>query len=122
VGLAGKYLYKERILVSSLYPFTIEAKAQAPGILIIEDNAPTHIHHYHNSFLQQLDLHKPIWQANSPDLSLIETIWCEMKDLLKAQMGPRTTAAGIRQVVVQVVLPPLLTYKKIKRIPSLMLS
>ena len=102
------FIYRERILVPHLYPFTIEAKAQAPGILIMEDNAPAHIHHYHNSFRQQLNLHKLIWPANSPDLNPIETIWNEMKDLLKAQIGPRMTAAGIRQVVQQVPLPLLL--------------
>jgi len=99
------FIYRERILVPYLYPFTIEAKAQAPGILIMEDNAPAHIHHYHNSFRQQLDLHKLIWPANSPDLNPIETIWNKMNDLLKAQIGPRMTAAGLRQVVQQVLLP-----------------
>jgi len=96
------YIYKERILVPLLYPFTIEAKVQLPGMVIMEDNAPAHVHHYHNSLREQLDLHKLIWPANSPDLNPIETIWCEMKDLLKAEVGPRMTAARIREVIVQV--------------------
>jgi len=54
------YIYKERILVPLLYPFTIEAKVQLPGMVIIEDNAPAHVHHYHNSLREQLDLHKLI--------------------------------------------------------------
>jgi len=89
-------------LVPLLYPFTIEAKVQLPGMVIMEDNAPAHVHHYHNSLREQLDLHKLIWPANSPDLNPKETIWCEMKDLLKAEVGPRMTAARICEVIVQV--------------------
>ena len=41
----------------------------------MEDKALSYIYYYYNSFLQQLDLYKPIWQENSQDLNPIETIW-----------------------------------------------
>jgi len=65
----------------------------------MEDNAPAHIHHYHDGPRRQLGFQKPEWPANSPDLNPIETIWCEMKDRIKGRLGIWVTAAGIRMVV-----------------------
>lgn len=65
----------------------------------MEDNAPAHIHHYHNLPREQLGLRKIEWPANSPDLNPIETIWCEMKDRIKERLGIRITARGIREIV-----------------------
>jgi len=67
----------------------------------MEDNAPAHIHRYHNAPREQLGFQKLVWPANSPDLNPIETIWCEMKDRIKERLGIRMTAAGIRQVVLE---------------------
>ncbi|KAG0128039.1 hypothetical protein HOY82DRAFT_612630 [Tuber indicum] len=65
----------------------------------MEDNAPAHIHHYHNIPQEHLGLWKLVWPANSPDLSSIETIWSELKDKLIDQIGPRMTARDIRHVL-----------------------
>ncbi|KAG0135206.1 hypothetical protein HOY82DRAFT_600982 [Tuber indicum] len=65
----------------------------------MEDNAPAHIHHYHNTPREKLGLQKLVWPANSPDLNPIKTIWMEMKDLIKERLGICITASGIRQIV-----------------------
>ena len=93
------FIYRECIQNPLLYPFALAAQVEEPGIVIMEDNAPAHIHHYHNAPREKLNLQKLVWPANSPDLNPIETIWTEMKDLIKERLGIRMTAAGIRQVV-----------------------
>ena len=65
----------------------------------MEDNAPAHIHHYHDLPRQQLGFRKLEWPANSRDLNPIETIWCEMKNTIKARLCIRVTAACIRRVI-----------------------
>jgi len=94
-------IYRERILNPLLYPFTQEAIRDFPkrDIIIMEDNAPAHIHHYHNTPRERLGLQKLVWPANSPDLNPIETIWTELKDELRDQIGPRMTAREIRRVL-----------------------
>ena len=42
------FIYRERIQIPLLYPFALAAKVTRAGVVIMEDNAPAHIHHYHN--------------------------------------------------------------------------
>ncbi|PWW80925.1 hypothetical protein C7212DRAFT_162141 [Tuber magnatum] len=65
----------------------------------MEDNAPAHIHYYHNVPQEKLGLRRLAWLASSPDLNPIETIWTEMKDLIKKRLRILLTAAGIRRIV-----------------------
>jgi len=67
----------------------------------MEDNAPAHIHHYHNLPREQLGLKKLEWPASSPNLNPIETIWCEMKDRIKERLEIRITASGIGEIVAE---------------------
>ncbi|RPB05906.1 hypothetical protein L873DRAFT_1785067 [Choiromyces venosus 120613-1] len=81
------FIYRERIQIPLLYPFALTAQVQRPETVIMEDNAPAHIHHYHNLLREQLSLEKIEWPANSLDLNPIETIWCEIKDRIKERLG-----------------------------------
>jgi len=98
------FIYRERILSPLLYPFTQEAMEEFPNrnIIIMEDNAPAHIHYYHNIPRERLGYRKLVWPANSPDLNPIETIWTELKDKLRDQIGPRMTVREIRRLLEQV--------------------
>jgi len=99
------YIYRERILNPLFYPFTAGAIAEFPerNIMIMEDNAPAHVHHYHEIPWERWGFAKMIWPANSPDLNPIETIGTELKDKLHEQIGPRMTARQIRITLEQVV-------------------
>src|SRR5207237_8678564 len=63
------YIYRERILNPHLYPFTQQAIQHFPDrdIIIMEDNAPAHIHHYHNIPREKLGLRKLFWLSHSSD-------------------------------------------------------
>jgi len=98
-GGIDSFIYRERILSPLLYPFITLVQAARPGVVMMEDNAPAHIHHYHNSPWRQLGFWKLEWLANTPDLNPIETIWCEMNDRITGQLGIKVTAAGIQMVV-----------------------
>jgi len=52
------FIYCERILSPLLYSFITLVQADRPGVVIMEDNAPAHIHHYHDGPWQQLGFQK----------------------------------------------------------------
>jgi len=68
----------------------------------MEDNAPVHVHYYHDIPHGGLGFSKLIWPASSLDLNLIETIWTELKDILHERIGPKMTAHQIRVLLEEV--------------------
>lgn len=93
------FLYCERILNPELYPFVLQKMAIRDGVLLMEDNAPAHIHHYHDYLRVQLGINKLFWPASSPDLNPIERISMEIKDKIKTQIGVEFAAPAIRRLV-----------------------
>lgn len=65
----------------------------------MEDTAPGHIHHYHDLPREKLGLKKRMWPSNSPDLNPIETIWNDMKDEIKAEIGFKFTTTMILELL-----------------------
>ena len=78
--------------------------------MIMEDNAPAHVHHYHDIPQQRLGFGKMIWPANSLDLNPIETIWTQLKNQLHEQIGPHMTSRQIRITFQQVVFLIIFLY------------
>jgi len=68
----------------------------------MEDNAPAHVHHYHDIPGEKFGFTKVVWPTSSPDLNPIETIWPEFKDILREKIGPRMNARQIRLVLEEV--------------------
>jgi transposase len=93
------YIYRERILKPLLFPLALSIKETRPNVVIMEDNAPSHKHHYQAEFRRRFDLDKLEWPANSPDLNPIESIWNDMKDSIKVKLGWDFTARRIRALI-----------------------
>lgn len=87
------FIYRERILIPYHHPLALQAKVLRPELVIMEDNAPAHIHRYHTASLDAQGLQKLVWPANSPDPNPIETIWTQMKDSVLARLGIRSTGS-----------------------------
>lgn len=86
------YIYRERILNPLLCPFAVRVKVQHSQLIIMEDNTPTYNKDYRNLPRACQGLTGLEWPCNSPNLNLIETIWSEMKNKVKEQLGWKITA------------------------------
>ena len=74
--------YKEKI-IPLLYQFALEVMARNPGVnvWVIEDNAPAHqkASRLCEKEREEKGIQKTKWQANSPDLHAIESLWWPSK-------------------------------------------
>lgn len=79
-GGIDRFICREHILNPLLFRFAVTRMQETQELLIIEDHAPAHKHHYHIKTQEDLGLKKIIWPSCSPELNPIQTIWSEMKD------------------------------------------
>jgi transposase len=69
-----------------MIPFAKKCQKDRPNILVQEDKAPSHAHHYQATVFAIQKVARLTWSGNSPDLSPIEPAWWWLKR--------RTTAYG----------------------------
>lgn len=72
-------------------------------LIFQQDNAPSHTARITRAWFQERGILLMKWPANSPDLSPIETIWCQMKDVLSKRC-PEGNTARAQRLVEQAVL------------------
>ena len=65
-----------------IVPLVLEALREHPELLFQQDNAKGHSSAFAKSVFDVIRVTPISWLANSPDLSLIETIWHEMKEYI----------------------------------------
>jgi transposase len=72
--------YRERVV--PLISRFIEQRAYEAGeeLILIQDNAPSHVARGTREELENRGIHYEKWPAFSPDLSPIEAVWNWMKD------------------------------------------
>jgi transposase len=113
------YRYYKTILKKKLLPFAKKCEQVLPGIIVQEDNASPHVHHYQATVYDFWKVLKLLWPANSPDLNAIEPAWYWMKK----QTTKHGVAMGVEQMKKDWIaawkkLPQSLIQKWIKRIPE----
>jgi len=72
-----------------LWPAYLERLLTNPtsGLLLMEDNAPSHNSNFTNSEREKAGVKKVEWPPNSPDFNPIEHIWRIMKARILRQRG-----------------------------------
>lgn len=55
------FIYRERILNPLLFSFLFDKQGIRPGLVYMEDGAPSHKHHCYDLLQYQLGLHKLVW-------------------------------------------------------------
>jgi hypothetical protein len=73
------YRYGKVILLDKLLPFATECMKDCPEILVQEDKAPSHAHHYQAEIYNLFEVQRLLWPGNSPDLNMIEPAWSFLK-------------------------------------------
>jgi transposase len=77
--------YYREVCIPKLWPF-----AEQIGGTIVEDGAPSHMHHYVQREYKIRKVAKLIWPGNSPDLNAIESVWPDLKRKTTAKGPPGT--------------------------------
>ncbi len=73
------YRYQNEVLRLKLLPFAQGYKERRPSTVVIEDNAPLHMHHYQSTVYSTFNIERIIWLGNLPDLNMIKPCWFHLK-------------------------------------------
>jgi hypothetical protein len=88
--------YQTCVLIPKLIPFAQACKQDRPQIVVMEDKAPAHVHHYQSVVYSLYDVSKLLWCGNSPDCNCIEPCWFYMKRETTKKGAPQSRAEATR--------------------------
>jgi hypothetical protein len=94
--------YIEHVLDPVLYPFYeyIQGETnQTP--FVVEDGAPAHRAQKTKERRAELNIQSLDWPPSSPDLNIIENIWCLLKNRLQAYRPKLTQLEDIKAAVLR---------------------
>ena len=99
----NQYRYQKQVLIPKLIPF---AQQCSPEFLIMEDNAPAHIHHANAVVINLSKVLRLLQCPNSPDLNMIKPAWFYLKRQTTKQGAPQSRKEAEKaQLKVQRELP-----------------
>jgi transposase len=86
------FRYQREILTPKLIPFAKQLQAAYPDyqVLVQEDKAPSHSHHFQQSVFDANQVQRLLWPGNSPDLNMIEPCWPHLKRETTSKGAPGT--------------------------------
>lgn len=90
------YRYLTKIVLPKLIPFWQKCEADRPGMIVQEDNAPSHAHEYIGKVYSLQGVTRMLWPGNSPDLNMIEVCWPWLKRETTRHGAPRTRVEAER--------------------------
>lgn len=86
--------YQKHILKAKLFPFAKRCMIDYPEMLVQEDKAPAHAHHYQQTVYSAAGINRLIWCGNSPDLNAIEPAWPYLKRQTTKKGAPASRAVA----------------------------
>lgn len=89
-----------RVLQQHLQPSAVDIfRRQNPNFIFQHDNAPPHTARDTVAWLDQQPFQVMMWPSQSPDMNIIESVWCTIMEKLRAD--PPSNMQQLRDRVVQ---------------------